>query len=38
MMNIKLSEKSNEKFYYFKCYMIRDAYHMLPATHEFVRV
>ena len=38
MMNIKFWEKSNEKFYHFKCYVIRDAYHMLPATYRLVRV
>ena len=38
MMNIKILEKSNGELYHFKCYVIRDAYHMLPATHRLVRV
>ena len=38
MMNIKFQEKSNREFYHFKCYVIRDAYYMLPATHGLVRV
>ena len=38
MMNIKFQEKSNGKFYHFKCYVMRDSYHMLPATHRLVRV
>ena len=38
MMNIKFQEKSNGEFYHFKCYVIRDAYHMLLATHGLVRV
>ena len=38
MMNIKILEKSNGELYHFKCYVIRDAYHMLPATHGLVRV
>ena len=38
MMNIKLYEKNNGEFYHFKCYVIRDAYYMLPTTHELVRV
>ena len=37
-MNIKFKEKRNEEFYHLKCYVIRDAYHMLLATHELVRV
>ena len=38
MMNIKILEKSNAELYHFKCYVIRDAYHMLPAIHGLVRV
>ena len=38
MMNIKILEKSNGELYHFKCYVIRDAYHMLLATHGLVRV
>ena len=38
MINIKLKEKSNEEFYHFKYYVIRDAYHMLPTIHGLVRV
>ena len=38
MMNIKILEKSNEEFYHFKCYVIRDAYHMLSAIYGLVRV
>ena len=38
MINIKFKEKSNGEFYHLKCYVIRDAYHMLPATHSLVRV
>ena len=38
MMNIKFQEKSNEEFYHFKCYVIRDTYHMLPTTHRLIRV
>ena len=38
MMNIKILEKSNGELYHFKCYVIRDAYHMLPIIHELVRV
>ena len=29
---------SNGEFYHFKYYVIRDTYHMFPATHGFVRV
>ena len=38
MMNIKILEKNNRELYHFKCYVIRDAYHMLPATHGLVKV
>ena len=38
MMNIKILEKSSGELYHFKCYVMRDAYHMLPVTHELVRV
>ena len=38
MMNIKILEKYNEELYHFKCYVIRDAYHMLPATQGLIRV
>ena len=38
MMNIKLKEKSYGEFYHLKYYVIRDAYHMLPATYGLVRV
>ena len=38
MMNIKLKEKSYGEFYHLKYSVIRDAYHMLPATHGLVRV
>ena len=38
MMNIKILEKSNGEFYHLKCYVIRDAYHMIPATHGLIRV
>ena len=38
MMNIKFYEKSNGEFYLFKCYVIRDVYHMLFVTHELVKV
>ena len=30
--------KSNGEFYHLKCYLIRDAYHMLPATHGLIEV
>ena len=38
MMNIKILEKSNGEFYHLKCYVIRDAFHMILATHELIRV
>ena len=38
MMNIKLKEKSYGEFYHLKYYVIKYAYHMLPATHELVIV
>ena len=38
MMNVKFYEKSNGESYHFKCYVIRDAYHMLPTTHGLVRI
>ena len=38
LMNIKFQEKNNAEFYHVKYYVIRDAYHMLFATHRLVRV
>ena len=38
MMNIKFYEKSNGEFHHLKYYVIRDAYHTLPATHELIKV
>ena len=35
-MNIKFYEKSNGEFYHLKCYVIKDTYYMLPATHGLV--
>ena len=30
--------KEQWRIYHFKCYVIRDAYHMLPVTHELIRI
>ena len=38
MMNVKFYEKSNGEFDHFKCYVIREAYYMLPTTHGLVRI
>ena len=33
-----LGKEINGEFYHFKCYVIREAYHKLLATHWLVRV
>ena len=37
-MNINFYVKSMGEFYHFKCYVIWDAYQMLPIAHWYVRV
>ena len=38
MKNIKILEKNIGEFYHLKCYEIRDAYNMIPATHGLIGV